>query len=503
MPLEAATYIEDLVATNPLSSDQVGQGDDHLRLIKSTLRNSLPNLGARIGNVTSVNLGYTVLSTDNTARLAVPAATVGTISHTISLPDVASITAGFFFDVHLIGSTDVVSLVATGAGTIEGATSYAGGPKSAIRVYYAGSNAWRVEEKPCYGATGGGLFIDGPLTISGAVHMNGTLSLSGAARLMSDVSISGALFVGGNTSLGTLTVSGVAHFKSSVSIAGAATVDSNITVGGRLTVSGTTVLQGDTHIAGGISVSGIAILTGAARLGSTLSVSGTAVLGSDVNITGGLSVASTTMLTGAVNMGSAVTISGVATLLSGLTVSGLAVMTTLQVNGGALFSSTVTISGTCVLAGGQLKFPATQNASADANTLDDYEEGTWTPVLTFATAGNLVVVYSIQTGVYTKIGRQANVQFLIRTSTFTHTTASGTLQITGFPFTSSATTTGPTNWRGVTKANFTDMSSRLDSGTATGNIMASGSGQVTAVLTAADMPTGGTVEFFGQVTHYV
>ena len=24
-------------------------------------------------------------------------------------------------------------------------------------------------------------------------------------------------------------------------------------------------------------------------------------------------------------------------------------------------------------------FPATQNASSDVNTLDDYEEGTWTP----------------------------------------------------------------------------------------------------------------------------
>ncbi len=42
------------------------------------------------------------------------------------------------------------------------------------------------------------------------------------------------------------------------------------------------------------------------------------------------------------------------------------------------------------LGSGQITFPATQNPSADANTLDDYEEGTWTPVdssgagLTFA-----------------------------------------------------------------------------------------------------------------------
>ena len=31
------------------------------------------------------------------------------------------------------------------------------------------------------------------------------------------------------------------------------------------------------------------------------------------------------------------------------------------------------------LTGGQIAFPATQSASSDGNTLDDYEEGTWTP----------------------------------------------------------------------------------------------------------------------------
>lgn len=39
-----------------------------------------------------------------------------------------------------------------------------------------------------------------------------------------------------------------------------------------------------------------------------------------------------------------------------------------------------TLSGLLTLSAGQIKFPAAQNASADANTLDDYEEGTWTPI---------------------------------------------------------------------------------------------------------------------------
>lgn len=43
MPLETGTYIPDLVTTNPASGDGVNQGDSHLRLIKSTLRNTFPN----------------------------------------------------------------------------------------------------------------------------------------------------------------------------------------------------------------------------------------------------------------------------------------------------------------------------------------------------------------------------------------------------------------------------------------------------------------------------
>ena len=37
MGLETATYISQLVATNPTSSDPVSQGDDHLRLIYDTV----------------------------------------------------------------------------------------------------------------------------------------------------------------------------------------------------------------------------------------------------------------------------------------------------------------------------------------------------------------------------------------------------------------------------------------------------------------------------------
>ena len=50
---------------------------------------------------------------------------------------------------------------------------------------------------------------------------------------------------------------------------------------------------------------------------------------------------------------------------------------------------------------GNVAFPATQVASADANTLDDYEEGTWTPTLRSATT----TTYNSQQGQYVKVGK--------------------------------------------------------------------------------------------------
>jgi len=54
-----------------------------------------------------------------------------------------------------------------------------------------------------------------------------------------------------------------------------------------------------------------------------------------------------------------------------------------------------------VISANGVAFPATASASSDPNTLDDYEEGTWTPTPTGGTFG---VTYA--SGFYTKVGRQ-------------------------------------------------------------------------------------------------
>lgn len=55
MSLESATYINQLNATNPLGSDPIASGDDHIRLIKSALKATFPNITGAV-NVTQGDL---------------------------------------------------------------------------------------------------------------------------------------------------------------------------------------------------------------------------------------------------------------------------------------------------------------------------------------------------------------------------------------------------------------------------------------------------------------
>lgn len=155
---------------------------------------------------------------------------------------------------------------------------------------------------------------------------------------------------------------------------------------------------------------------------------------------------------------------------------------------------------------GRITFPAAQNASTGANTLDDYEEGTWTPAMTFATPGDFSIAYTTQLGSYTKVGDVVHLCGMILTSTFTHSTASGNCHITGIPFNSESggpDFIGAVLWRGITKANYTDVVIRLGANAQIATMAASGSAQSDATISTGDMPTGGTVRSQFQLTYKV
>ena len=97
-------------------------------------------------------------------------------------------------------------------------------------------------------------------------------------------------------------------------------------------------------------------------------------------------------------------------------------------------TDTLTVAGLLDLSGalaGQIKFPATPNASSDAHTLDAYEEGTWTPSL----GGSSTTTAA--TGTYTRVGRLVYVRGNLIVNAI-GTGSTGTM--TGLPFAAATTT---------------------------------------------------------------
>jgi hypothetical protein len=81
-----------------------------------------------------------------------------------------------------------------------------------------------------------------------------------------------------------------------------------------------------------------------------------------------------------------------------------------------------------------ITFPATQVLSIDPNTLDDYEEGTWTPALADAASGGNEFAYSTQEGQYTKIGNVVTCYWRITWTGKGSAATGNTLIFRGFPF---------------------------------------------------------------------
>ena len=106
-------------------------------------------------------------------------------------------------------------------------------------------------------------------------------------------------------------------------------------------------------------------------------------------------------------------------------------------------------SGTVILQGGStsatgvgITFPATQSASSDANTLDDYEEGTFTPILADNVSSSNAATMTTQEGFYTKVGNTVTIQIQIVWSGKGSMGAGNATRIYGAPFTAKSNTGG-------------------------------------------------------------
>ena len=239
-------------------------------------------------------------------------------------------------------------------------------------------------------------------TFAGGTLMSGTNTISGAAIISGNINSSGSA----NTFSGGVVHSGTNTFSSSVIMSG------NINSSGTNTFSGSNVM----------SFSG----------GSSASPS--IYFASDTN-TGIFSPAADTI---AFTEGGAeaMRIDSSGNLLVGIT-SARANAGDVQVSKG-------------------ISFPATQSAQSDANTLDDYEEGTWTPSI----GGN--ATYTAQTGTYTKIGRLVTIQGDITINVI----GTGSIYtISGLPFTAGAQQWGSVGgFTGLNTGNIVFISCYVDSG---------------------------------------
>lgn len=130
-----------------------------------------------------------------------------------------------------------------------------------------------------------------------------------------------------------------------------------------------------------------------------------------------------------------------------------------------------------------------------SSALAFYEEGVFTPTLSFQTPGDLAVTYSAQVGAYVRMGDLVYAHGRVATSAFTWTTASGNLAVGGLPFASANDGTanyGTSFYRGITKAGYTDFTAFLNPNTTAMFMRAMGSGQPDVSVAAADVPSGGT-----------
>jgi len=128
--------------------------------------------------------------------------------------------------------------------------------------------------------------------------------------------------------------------------------------------------------------------------------------------------------------------------------------------------------------------------TASANTLDDYEEGTFTPA--FANIGT--GTYSAQVGTYTKIGDLVHCQIHISVASLG--SGSGTLSITGFPFTAASTAdshaTSSMVYADAWTTGVSNLHAFISSATATATVYQRATTTV-AVATHAEMVTGSMI----------
>ena len=217
------------------------------------------------------------------------------------------------------------------------------------------------------------------------------------------------------TATGALTVTGLVT-AGSASITGAATVGTTLGVTGNLTVDTTTLVVDASNDRVGIGTA-----TPAAKLIVRDGSNRNLLVSSDAAQLGSAGIAIGSFTDNAAGYAPLSIIAGTSMAFG---MNGSTAMT-LNASGNLVFPSAKGIDFSAVTGG---------TGTATANVLNDYEEGTFTPTLTFG--GASVGMIGTFSGRYTKVGRAVTVSGLITITA--RGTSTGNALITGLPFTSAA-----------------------------------------------------------------
>jgi hypothetical protein len=156
-----------------------------------------------------------------------------------------------------------------------------------------------------------------------------------------------------------------------------------------------------------------------------------------------------------------------------------------------------TFEGGIAVTTGGIQFPATQSASADANNLDDYEEGTVSGITATMSISGTVTVTAAASYFYTKVGNVCHYQFEINTTAVSSPV--GHIQIP-LPFASAtgqAYTAGALRVYGETFTGSPYVGVHSNAAVAVFETSRSGTG------TGDITPTAGSRYYFGEVTYRV